>query len=360
MKNLQKSSGRKNGVQAALGITNDDMRQIYFNPNPALINNVLTAAAAASVGMPSAVVVDPAIIPTPQSVFNVQTAAALTGFPCIDPYTNTTQNLLERQNSSNGQIGNTSSLKLLTNGSLQHSNGISPLIGGRINRGAAGMCSAGFQAFINNSLRHTANNRRKFSEQFILDYVISQQYHQQQQIQQASSTEQTPQPLANPQQPLFSPPTGMVILPNGTGLPVWYPAVATPTTGGYVPLIPAAPLSIPLPQTAAAAVSELNASIPVSVPATVTTVASSDESSLPVAQQQTQQGHQLGTSVTLIPGGHLLINGGAGPMPFANYQQALDDYCREQAYGTTQLERTTTLQQKDASGRELVFFNYKA
>lgn len=36
--------------------------------------------------------------------------------------------------------------------------------GGRMNRGAAGMRSAGFQAMINNTLRNTAASRRKFSE----------------------------------------------------------------------------------------------------------------------------------------------------------------------------------------------------
>jgi RNA recognition motif-containing protein len=348
VKNFQKTSNGRTCSQINPNSTSDEyvaaaMRQMYAVGHT---TSVLTTPP------PSAAMMDP-MQNQHQTMYNVaQTAAALTGFPCIDPYAN----LLERQNMMNSQIMNGGGpMKLINNGQLHSStaNGNSNLVGngGRMNRGAAGMRSAGFQAMISNSLRHSAQSRRKYSEQSIYDYILSQQQPmplQQQQI------------IA--QQQLVGPP-GVVIIPNAPGLPFWRPTLASPTAAaGYVPFIPTTQFAIPITHTTTAqatVVSEpvhVSLAVPVSASATVTTMAagSVEDASSPTMQQL----EMTGANAAMFPAAHVFLNGGAGAVPFTSYQQLLEDYCREQQFGTPHFERAT-VQQKDATGQNVLFYNYK-
>jgi len=282
------------------------------------------------------------------------TAAALTGFPCIDPYATVSHGLLDRQNSMASQISN-GGPKYMGHANMQTPmNGNAPSSGGRVSRGAAGMRSAGFQAMVNNTLRHTAASRRKFSEQFLYDYIVNQQQASLQQHQ-----------VIAQQQALVAPPAGVVIIPNGPGVPLWRPAVSS-ATSGYMPVIPTPPFTIPIaaqmPATSISVpvslVSEpvptsvaVSMAVPVSAPPAITTVADSEESPPPAAQQVAQ-------TTTLLPTGQLIFNGNNGAVPFTSYQQHLEDFCRDHGFGTPQYERST-IQHKDASGRDVLLYNYK-
>jgi RNA recognition motif-containing protein len=333
MKNLQKGNNVRSVGQIIPGgnnVTNDEyvaaaVRQIYANQ----MNPILTAATPAIATSPTNSVIDQNQQP---QIYNM--AQALTGFPCIDPYA------MERQNMINGQIMNGGgSMKFINNG-LQSSDFAAPhYLGnnGRINRGAAGMRSAGFQATITNSLRNSAAIRRKYSEQVLYDYLLNQQQN---------SLQQQQQQMLAQQQTLVSPPAGVVIIPNA---PFWRPALASPTaTGaGFVPFIPAAPFAVPMAHTAASqatvpVTSVVSESVPVSASAAiVTTAANSGDEAPPTT---TAAGAALFSSAPIF------LN--------ASYQQVLEDFCRDHNLGVPQYERAT-VQQKDANGQDVVFYNYK-